>query len=282
MKKIILLAAIFATSLIANSQIVINEGFEDPANLIDYFTVNVSDIPNEDWSLGGPFDAYDGSSQSYLSAYWAATSGSIIDTWAITPLLGYKNGDIVSFYTRTETGSNEPDRLELRIDPTGDGNNPTPVDQGSYTELLLSINPNLDVGGYPEDWELQTIIISGLPPGITFTRFAFRYWVTDGGPNGSNSYGIGIDRFVVDGAILGLENLAFEDFNYYVAKNFLNISADIPMENVVLYNMMGQKVISQKLTHNNETVDLSGLQSGIYIATLFIDGVSKTFKISKN
>lgn len=281
MKKIILLAAIFATSLTANAQIVINEGFEDPTNLVDYFTVNVSDIPSEGWTFGGLI-AYDGPSNSCLSVDYTSTAGSTIDTWAITPLLGYKNGNIVSFYTRTAPGSTFPDRLELRIDPTGDGNNPTSVDQGSYTELLLSINPNLEVGGYPEVWTLQTINISGLPPGITYTRFAFRYWVTDGGPNGSNSNIIGIDRFIVDGAILEIEDLDFHEFNYYVADNFLNISANTLMKKVVLYNMMGQKVITQKLTSNNETINLSGLQSGIYIATVFIDGVSKRFKISKN
>jgi len=36
------------------------------------------------------------------------------------------------------------------------------------------------------------------------------------------------------------------------------------------------------LSSNNETVDLSGLQSGIYIATVSIDGASKSFKIVKN
>lgn len=281
MKKNILFAAIFVTSLTANAQIVINEGFEDIASLVDYISVNVSDIPSEGWNLGGLI-AYDGPTYSCLTADYTSTVGSTIDTWVITPLLGYKNGDIVSFYTRTAPGSIYPDRLELRIDPTGAGNNPTSVDQGSYTELLLSINPNLEVGGYPEVWTLQTITISGLPSGITFTRFAFRYWVTDGGLNGSNSNIIGFDRFIVDGAILEIEDFDFHEFNYYVADNVLNISANKLMNKVVLYNMMGQKIITQKTGSNNETINLSGLQSGIYIATVFIDGMSKSFKISKH
>jgi bifunctional DNase/RNase len=54
------------------------------------------------------------------------------------------------------------------------------------------------------------------------------------------------------------------------------------MERVAIYNMLGQEVISQKLASNNETVSISGLQSGIYIATVSIEGASKTFRIVKN
>ncbi|MCG2431455.1 T9SS type A sorting domain-containing protein [Aequorivita xiaoshiensis] len=54
------------------------------------------------------------------------------------------------------------------------------------------------------------------------------------------------------------------------------------MNNIALYNMLGQQVVSQKLNNTNESVNISELQSGVYIATVSIDGASKSFKIVKN
>ena len=84
-------------------------------------------------------------------------------------------------------------------------------------------------------------------------------------------------------ATAGIANNNFKGFNYFVDKNNqLNLSANISMEKVSLHNTLGQQVVSQKLSNTNETVELSGLQSGVYIATVSIDGASKTFKIVKN
>ncbi len=81
----------------------------------------------------------------------------------------------------------------------------------------------------------------------------------------------------------GIADNNFEGFNYFVNKNNqLNLSASINMEKVSLHNILGQQVVSQKLSNTKETIELSGLQSGVYIATVSIDGASKTFKIVKN
>jgi len=80
----------------------------------------------------------------------------------------------------------------------------------------------------------------------------------------------------------GVTDNNFEGFNYFVSNNQLNLSANTSMEKVSVHNTLGQQVVSQKLSNTNETVELSGLQSGIYIATVSIDGASKSFKIVKN
>jgi hypothetical protein len=65
---------------------------------------------------------------------------------------------------------------------------------GDFSTLLLSVNPNLATGiaNYPNTWTQYTATVSGLA-GPTSGRFAFRYHVTNGGPNGANSNYIGID-----------------------------------------------------------------------------------------
>ena len=72
---------------------------------------------------------------------------------------------------------------------------------GDFTTLLLEVNPNLDVGGYPVVWTQFTITVSGLGA-PTSGRFAFRYFVTEGGPDGSNSDYIGVDNVVYTPVVL--------------------------------------------------------------------------------
>jgi hypothetical protein len=98
----------------------------------------------------------------------------------------------------------------------------------------------------------------------------------------SDQWLIGLDNLRVIDGTLGVTDQAFNGFNYYVdANNQLNLSANTAMESVVLYNVLGQQVVSQKLANTNEIMNISALQSGIYIAKVSIDGNSKSFKIVK-
>ena len=59
---------------------------------------------------------------------------------------------------------------------------------------MLTINPNLTTSGYPNVWTQFNATVSGLGA-PTNGRFAFRYFVTNAGPNANNSDYIGIDDF---------------------------------------------------------------------------------------
>jgi hypothetical protein len=65
-----------------------------------------------------------------------------------------------------------------------------PAYSGGPTAYI--VNPTLAVGGYPEVWTQFTATVTGAPA-PTCGRFAFRYYVTNGGPSGSNSNYIGLD-----------------------------------------------------------------------------------------
>lgn len=128
--------------------------------------------------------------------YQSTTGNNTISNWLISPTRVLRNGDVYTFYTRTVAGSIFPDRLEVRLSTNGTSTNigTTNTSVGDFTNLLLSINPTLVAGGYPESWALQTITISGLS-GPTQGRLALRYFVTSGGPSGANSNLIGVDEF---------------------------------------------------------------------------------------
>jgi subtilisin-like proprotein convertase family protein len=158
---------------------------------------------NPNWFQGtpvasfGPFDAFNGAANAYVACNFNSTTGiNTISNWLMTPNRVFNNGDQIKFYSRTVPTPAYPDRLQVRFSGNGASVNcgTLPTDVGDFTTLLLDINPTLTVAGYPNAWTQYTITISGLS-GPTSGRVAFRYFVTGGGPSGSNSDYIGVDNF---------------------------------------------------------------------------------------
>lgn len=144
---------------------------------------------------GGPFDAYDGAANAYIGANYNNTgSTGTISNWLMTPNRTFRNGDVLTFFTRKPSPDSYADRLEVRLSTNGaSANVGTGTAVGDYTTLLLSINPTLVLGVYPTTWTQYTITVSGLPA-PTSGRMAFRYFVTGGGFVGTSSDYIGIDN----------------------------------------------------------------------------------------
>jgi len=180
----------------STSNLVITEEFDagPPAGWVINNLSNPLGINN--WFLGNSAVFTQQSGTGYLGANFNSVTGvGTISDWIITPMYTLNNGDVITFYTRGPV-STFPDRLEVRMSTNGAsvnvGANETTV--GDFTTLLLGINPTLAVNGYPQVWTQYSITISGLG-GPTNGRIAFRYFVTNGGPSGTNSDYIGIDNF---------------------------------------------------------------------------------------
>ncbi|MBC8107527.1 MAG: PEP-CTERM sorting domain-containing protein [Anaerolineae bacterium] len=149
-------------------------------------------------SANGP--APDGPATSYAIANFTdttstAATGATISQWMITPVQAFNGGDhTITFKTRTATGNPFPDRLQVRLSTTTNATGTLPEDVGSFTTLLLDINPNELTGAanYPDTYLTQTINLSGASvPANGFV--AFRYYVHNAGANGANSNLIGFD-----------------------------------------------------------------------------------------
>jgi len=199
------------------------EGFDDITVPLgaDWFTANNSQDPAPTfmgWFQGiddPRISSHSGAGTSYAAANYQETQGTTgtetINAWLLTPARLLQNGDVLRFWTRTVTPAATiyPDRLQIRLSTTGAGTNvgTGPTEVGDFTTLLLDINPsytqNLNpdppsgdpptVNGYPVDWRQYTLTLSGLPSGGATGRFAFRYFVENGGPSGVNSNFIGVD-----------------------------------------------------------------------------------------
>lgn len=194
------------------------------------------------WVQGGgpqplfaPFSSK-GSNAGFIAADFQSTSGTddVISNWLISPVITMQNGDVISFYTRTQllpnaftTGDstdygnnlevcfnrkNEGTNVGVANDPRSSSYNVN-TDRGDF-ELLLSINPPVynpsidywdyrwahslpslfDPKAFPAKWTRFEATIGGLS-GPVKGRFAFRYYTLDGGSNG-NASAVAIDQVV--------------------------------------------------------------------------------------
>jgi len=167
------------------------------------------------WQDGGSippfFNAYsnNGSNAGFIGTDYTSTSAAAgtISNWLVSPSIIMQNRDTIIFYTRsyqlfdgvsdtTDFGNS----LQLRMNPLNDrADVGQGIGFGSFTDGLLVINPGLifsstntpNPNAYPTQWTRFEAVIFGLN-GPVKARFAFRYFVTQGGSNG-NGTGVGID-----------------------------------------------------------------------------------------
>lgn len=159
------------------------------------------------------FPAHMGAITSYAGMNFNATTGAnTISVWLITPSrVGIQNGDTWSFFTRTVTTPAFPDRLEFRLSTNGATCTPGvgPASVGDFTTLLTTVNPALTVAGYPNVYTQFQGTLAGIAAPSTGC-FAFRYFVTNGGPTGANSDYIGVDTFVYAPVPVELQTFTIE------------------------------------------------------------------------
>jgi hypothetical protein len=79
----------------------------------------------------------------------------------------------------------------------------------------------------------------------------------------------------------GVDENMSQDVEVYPnpAKDMLTVKAE-NLSSVVIYNSLGQKVLAQTLDVNETTIDLSGLEAGIYMVRIVADGNEVTRKVS--
>jgi hypothetical protein len=171
--------------------------------------------------IGFPAKSASASPTDFISVDVSAVNDAgDISAWLISPQITMTNGDKIIFWTRAADDSFYPvytkDRMQVRanyVDGTANVGG-SPVDTGSFSRLLLDINPNYiyndgsgnpgGVSGYPRQWTKMTVTVSGIPGTGTVEkgRFAFRYLGMDaglaGGTSGSNYP-----------TIIGIDSLAY-------------------------------------------------------------------------
>ena len=282
MKKITFLAVFFA-AFAMNAQISFSDDFNTEVLDATTFTNWDSIDQDGDTNFWEVFDTANiGTGASLMTGFgadsdsWEGGTPLMPDNYLITsqPIdLSASTGTTLSFLVGSyqTNGSFLGDKYSVYLTASND---PTVI--VGETPVLTRLVSD-DVAGDQADGSASAALIfvniSAFDGQVVY--LTFRHYDSD------DENSVLIDDVVVDG-VLAVADQTFNSFKYYVdANNQLNLSADISMESVVLYNVLGQQVVSQKLANTNEIVNISALQSGIYIAKVSIDGNSKSFKIVK-
>ncbi len=231
---------------------------------------------------------FNGGATSYAGVNYnsvAAGTPGTISNWLISPTISLQDGDVVKFYTRAGSNfSSIPDRLEFRLSATGDASvipSTGSADLGSFTTLAASVNPNLAPSVYPVTWTEVLYTVSGLPT-ATNCKLAFRYYVTNGGPSGSNGNAIWIDALSINRA---LATDSFFKNNFAVSPNpasdVLNIAnnATSTITSIQIADMNGRTV--KEVKGMVEQISISELNAGVYFLKINSNQGTGSSKIIK-
>ena len=281
MKTLLCVACLCLLSFGSTFSQAINEGFSNVAGLTaagwnqQNLSTPIGSNPN--WVQGDPvnmpFSANSLPANSFISANFNSVVGAAtISNWLITPMLNLNNGDVITFYTRG-TGSIYADNLQVRLSTNGSSTNvgASNISVGDFSNLLLEINPTLNAALYPAIWTQYTITISGLASPTT-GRIAFRYFVPNGGPTGTNSDLIGIDDFVYT---------PVPSCNLTATASANNAMGGAPNGAVTLNVTNGTAPYTYLWASGQVTQNLSGLAPGTYSVTV-TDAAGCTASASSN
>ena len=143
---------------------------------------------NPTWFQGNPANwaAFNGPTSGYVwSNYASATDINNIDNWLVMPRIagGLQAGDSLYFYARSFTANIYPDSMRVMYSANDS------VPEGSWTECGRFL---ADISGswVRKGFRAPTTSANG--------RFALRYCVVNGGPNGANSNGMGVDAITIE------------------------------------------------------------------------------------
>ena len=190
-----------------------------------------------------------------------------------------ENGDYVSFSSIGPTVDGR-----IKPDVMAQGRDAAVVDQNGNINLSngTSFSSPIMAGAITSLWQARPQTRNGqLMQIVRESAHLFN--------NPTDEMGYGIPNF--EDAYNSLILLSIEDqllsrqFAVYPnpVQNDLNISfpKDVVRANLKVYNVLGSKVLEVEVASSNNKVDVSGLVSGMYIATITSNNMSNSFKIIK-
>lgn len=295
--KRLLLTFLLGLSFATQAQFIVIENF-DTVPGIGWTRINQSSPTGpSNWGQGvvTQFDAgaFNGEPTSFAMVNSASAIGNgTISNWLMSPVITLQDGDIIRFFTRAglpvgQTNVVYPDRLELRISTNGSATvapAADPFSTGDYNTLALTINENLTTTGYPTSWTMYEYAISGFSA-PTDCKIAFRYFVTNGGTQGTNSNIIGLDLFSIE-RTLGTDSFFKSNFSVFPnpTSQMLNIknTNNVSIESIQMTDMNGRILKQFQGNSIANQINVSDLNAGIYVLKITSDQGTGTTKIVKN
>lgn len=172
-------------------------------------------------------------------------------------------------------------------------NNPAPIAEESF-EIVALDSPSSAAAsqsvlgtytGVTQSGDLATLLQNAYTDTVTYTPTAdgdFYFAIHSTSPGANSGIIILFDLSVNE--TLSVDEFASNTFTHTYNKDTDKLtleSSNLPLSNIELFNILGQRVISQGLSQSNEIVDMSSLTDGVYLAKVAIQGQTQTIKILK-
>lgn len=258
-----------ATTFGSNSVDFANSGYTGSAIIFNHTTAVQSSDGVTPASDNPEFQVRTGEKGLWFFAATAAPN----DDYAITPQISLSGftGSSFSFWAKSITDNFGLEQFEVLLSTTG-------TDVADFTENLS--------GGVIT---APTSEVSEGEPGNVYTEFTYDLSAFDGQDIflaihyvGDDSFILQMDDFVVDGT-LSTDEFSTTNFTQYFNANTseLRLNTTVPMQNVTVFNTLGQEVVNKTLSNTEETINLSSISTGMYIAKVAIGNTTETFKFIK-
>ncbi len=281
MKKITLLVALIATFTM-NAQL-FTEDFE--AETAD--AVTFANWASVDVDADGEFFEVADISASDVEPSPLVGLVADSDSWEGTPfnpdnflilndpidLAGINDASLVFTMGTYQTNGNFiGDRLQVYVSTSNDPAvlvTETPV----FDQTVGDITP-ADDGGANSAANITPIDLSAFAGQEVY--IAFRHFDT------FDENSVLIDNIILDGT-LSTDEFSTTNFTQYFNVNTseLRLNTTVPMQNVTVFNTLGQEVVNKTLSNTEETINLSSISTGMYIAKVAIGNTTETFKFIK-
>jgi hypothetical protein len=162
--------------------------------------------------------------------------------------------------------------------PSGDGTaNATIVTPGGASSVTFYTAPNENA--VETDLTLVPQQTNQCAPGTSASIFtlggqAYYVFVMNTGA---------VTDIVIDGTNIGISENTIAGFSYYPnpTNGILNLNSVENIENVSMYNLLGQLVIESRVNATTSQVDISGLSTGTYLMKVTVNGETGTYKVLK-
>lgn len=269
MKKLILLVFILSCTYNLNAQcdstLPVSEDFSNTTEINLCWDFIDSDGDGFDWfiyDLGGGNQGL--KSHSYIG--YALTP----DNWVISNAIDLTSSNSVELTWRIRATAWDFDKENYSV-YVATGNQIS-----NFTSSPVSFTENLDNTDASGNFANRSLDISSLAGQMVY--IAFRHH------NVTDQWELDLDDFLITSSTLGVDDFETTSFKHYynTENNILTLkSSNRPIDAIEIFNLLGQKVVSEKLSQTNETIDLSNIVDGIYLARVTIDNATKTIKFLK-
>ena len=148
---------------------------------------------------------------------------------------------------------------------------------GETNALLLTHLPTTAGSWVSIDVPLSTLSPQG--PGVAFAREKlYQFLIT------SNLGIVYVDNiYLHKNTVLSTDNFAVSKVKLYPnpTSNVLNIESVGTIQNIAIFNVLGQEVMNKTANESLLSIDVSGLNAGVYVIKTVIDGTVSSTKFIK-